>query len=242
MFLKEEILSLVLDGDNDIGNDGKDDAAAFDLDNDPVGWSLLDAPAGMSIDAGGRVQWTPTSTPDQPGPHIVEVAVTDPQGGRGVQRYAILARVNQPPQITSLPVESVSAGAVYRYDVQVDEPDGDEVTFSLNTAPAGLTIDEFGRLMWSTPGIRKLSSLSYLGREFISENGLGGFHGFEISKPAALPTSSDSKRWEPKNSIKGGSGGTVPQWIPVQMHAARPLLGVCLGHELLCHTTNDVTR
>src|SRR5690606_20913975 len=96
----------------------------------------------------GLVTWTPTA--DQAGAYIIVVAARDAEGNQAQQRYAMLVRVNQAPEIVSNPPLSVSAGATYRYDVQVDDPENDEVTFALLQAPAGMTIDSFGRIVWAT--------------------------------------------------------------------------------------------
>ena len=46
------------------------------------------------------------------------------------------------PVITSAPVTTATAGVLYTYDVEATDPDaGDVLTYSLTTAPAGMTID-----------------------------------------------------------------------------------------------------
>ncbi|MEZ6061266.1 MAG: putative Ig domain-containing protein [Planctomycetaceae bacterium] len=104
---------------------------AEDPEGEVVTFSLLTSPTGMTIDANGLILWTPAST--QAGPHIVEVAVDDGQGGRAIQRFAILARINQAPAITSTAPATVSSHATFRYDVVAEDPEGDAVTFSLTT-------------------------------------------------------------------------------------------------------------
>ncbi len=79
------------------------------------------------------------------------MAATDPGGAAGTQTFTVVvAAVNNPPTITSTPVQGITAGLVYRYDVRATDPDGDALTFRLDTAPAGMTLDALGRVSWAT--------------------------------------------------------------------------------------------
>ncbi len=125
------------------------EAEAVDPEGTLVTYSLLSAPAGMTIDPNsGLIAWMPAAA--QAGPHVVIVAADDAAGNRGQQRYALLARVNQAPEIVSEAPTTISAGAVYLYDVQVDDPENDPITFTLLEAPEGMTIDALGRIAWTT--------------------------------------------------------------------------------------------
>jgi RHS repeat-associated protein len=125
---------------------------ATDPDGDKVAFALISAPAGMSIDtATGLVQWTPTAA--EAGTNLVAITASDPAGAQGLQRFAVTVKVNQPPQITSTPPATVTAGLAYRYDVQAHDPDGDHLTYALTNGPAGMALEpSSGRLTWS-PGI-----------------------------------------------------------------------------------------
>ena len=47
-----------------------------------------------------------------------------------------------PPSITSTPITTAIVDQPYTYDVEATDPDsGDLLTFSVDTAPAGMTID-----------------------------------------------------------------------------------------------------
>lgn len=121
---------------------------ANDPDGDPLTFLLLAFPTGMTINpASGLVQWAPTSA--QLGTHTVTVAAVDPDGAGGTQTFTVrVTPLNQGPTITSVPVQQVPAGTAYRYDVRASDPDGDALTYAL-TGPAGMTIDQFGRVAWS---------------------------------------------------------------------------------------------
>jgi RHS repeat-associated protein len=121
---------------------------ATNPENVTLQYSLPIAPAGMTIDpAGGLIQWTPT--PGQLGPTEVFVAVADGLGGVATQDFTIAVKPpNSPPVIKSSPITTVTAGAAYAYDVTAVNPDGDRLTYTLTTAPTGMTIDALGRITW----------------------------------------------------------------------------------------------
>ena len=58
---------------------------------------------------------------------------------------------NLPPTITSSPVVDAQEGQVFNYDVEADDPEGTALTFYLDQAPDGMTIDAAGGLITWTP-------------------------------------------------------------------------------------------
>jgi hypothetical protein len=132
------------------------DVEATDPDpGDVLTYALDAAPGGMGIDpASGLIEWTPAN--DQGGASPVSVRVHDAAGAFATQSYTVevpvVAPINRPPAITSLPVTVATAGRIYLYDVEATDPDpGDVLTFSLATAPAGMTIDPVTGLLQWTP-------------------------------------------------------------------------------------------
>jgi RHS repeat-associated protein len=123
--------------------------AASDPDGDPLAYHLLAGPDGMTIDGEtGVVVWpNPVA-----GTTTVSVAVTDGRGGRGVQTFTLTGRANQAPALAAVPNQSVAAGAPFRYGLTATDPDGDAITYRLVQAPAGMTVDDFGRVVWQSSG------------------------------------------------------------------------------------------
>ena len=47
----------------------------------------------------------------------------------------VLPEPNNPPVITSTPLETATVGETYTYTVEATDPDGDALTYSLVTSP-----------------------------------------------------------------------------------------------------------
>ncbi|MEO0804185.1 MAG: putative Ig domain-containing protein, partial [Cyanobacteria bacterium J06642_2] len=121
---------------------------ATDPENEAIAYELLDAPAGMTIDAAtGLVQWTPDAALS--GTVFATVVATDARGAAASQRFGISVAPNDAPAILSSPIATAVPDQTYRYDLIARDPNGDRLTYELVDGPAGLTIDELGRLRWS---------------------------------------------------------------------------------------------
>ena len=58
---------------------------------------------------------------------------------------------NRPPVITSTPVTEAQEAALYQYDVEASDPEGQALTYLLDQAPAGMSIDAATGLISWTP-------------------------------------------------------------------------------------------
>ncbi|MCR9202079.1 MAG: putative Ig domain-containing protein [Planctomycetaceae bacterium] len=123
-----------------------------DGDNDPVFWTLLDAPSGMTVDPlTGVVTWTPDSD-DATGFYDISLQAADPYGGTDVLNWAIrvreqnLAPLLTVPSIVNVPMNT--PGFVWKataYDI-----DENDLTFARTDAGGdGLTIAPDGTLTWN---------------------------------------------------------------------------------------------
>ena len=129
-------------------------ATAVDPDGDPLTFAVATGPDALQVDAkSGLVSWTPTY--QQLGPQNVSLTVADGQGGTATQSYTILVQQqpgNHPPVIISPPVTTAVAGQAYTYPVKAVDPDDDPLTYSLTTAPQGMSIDSnTGLINWNVP-------------------------------------------------------------------------------------------
>jgi VCBS repeat-containing protein len=123
---------------------------------DTLTYSLLTAPAGMTINASsGLISWTPTNA--QVGTQSVTVRVQDTDLAQATQSFTItVANTNDPPSIISTPVTSATEDSLYSYDVNASDPDvGDTLTYSLTTAPSGMTINaSTGLISWTPTNVQ----------------------------------------------------------------------------------------
>ncbi|AFZ10490.1 Rhs family protein (plasmid) [Oscillatoria nigro-viridis PCC 7112] len=152
--------------------------AVTDPDGNPISFTLVSKPAGMTVDSEGLVAWTPTAA--QTGPQTVSVSVSDGQGGTDTQSWTVNvsnSTANRLPSITSVPDTVTNLEKVYRYQLTGTDPDGDYLLWSLDSAPNGMVIDtKTGGLSWQptseqigehTVAVRVTDSLgSYTGQEF----------------------------------------------------------------------------
>lgn len=125
-------------------------------------YSLVSAPAGMTIDAGtGVINWTPTLA--QAGNRSVRVRVFDGLGRSTDQVFTIVV-ANGKPTITSTPVTTATIGDLYTYDVNATAavPSGDPLQYSLTVLPAPargvMTIDSNTGVITWTPAIPNLTA------------------------------------------------------------------------------------
>jgi hypothetical protein len=76
---------------------------------------------------------------------------------------------NAPPRFTSTPPREFSSRN-YEYQVRAEDPDGDDVAFSLSNAPEGMTISEEGKIRWAIPE----GTTGTFDLNVIAEDGHGG--------------------------------------------------------------------
>lgn len=128
-------------------------ATADDPNGDALTFALVSGPAGMTVSSNGLVQFTPKKV--DVGNRNVTISVTD---GNFVvkQDFTIaVAGVNDPPEIISIAPATAVQGALYRYQVVANDPDGDAMRYHLISAPSGMTIDTInGLIQWPEDGSR----------------------------------------------------------------------------------------
>jgi hypothetical protein len=127
------------------------DVEAIDNDGGMLTYILTTFPTGMTINAtNGLITWTPTNS--QVGANSVVVLVSDGDGGSDSQSFTLtVTNVNDSPTITSAPGPTAIEDVQYSYDVESSDLEGDTLTFSLSTYPAGMAIDNSSGLISWTP-------------------------------------------------------------------------------------------
>ena len=133
-------------------------AVASDFDGDAIRWNLDFAPAGMRIDQEtGMISWVPAET--QIGEYLVVLSAYDAVGARATQRFQVEVTCNNlPPAIVSIPETAALSQRDYLYAPRAIDAEGDTLTWSLETAPDGMTIDVVrGFIRWQ-PAIGQIGS------------------------------------------------------------------------------------
>jgi large repetitive protein len=125
---------------------------ATDPEGTLLSYSLGQAPEGLTIDSEtGQVRWTPAA--GQAGQFVVTLIVTDEGGASAVESFELdVLAENSPPVISSTAPGEVMSGVVFTYQVLASDADLDPLTHTLTAAPAGATIDAFGKITWPTTG------------------------------------------------------------------------------------------
>jgi len=131
-----------------VGEDYVYTVVANDPDGEDLTYSLLGTPPeGMTINENsGVISWTPTAI----GSYDVVVEVSDGKSS-DIQSFSITVSEppNQAPVITSTPVTSVILGENYTYTVVANDPENNDLTYTLTTSPTGMVISTAGVITWT---------------------------------------------------------------------------------------------
>lgn len=113
----------------------------------PITWSLVQGPAGMTIDAEtGVVTWT--AAPSF-APYAVTVRATNEVGSHQITWHV---QVLSPPLMNPLGDASVNEGQTYTRPAPTLVKGTSPITYTLTTAPAGMTISPAtGAITWPSP-------------------------------------------------------------------------------------------
>ncbi|SIN91632.1 Putative Ig domain-containing protein [Singulisphaera sp. GP187] len=199
-------------------------ARATDPDGDPVTYTLLAGPGGMSVDRNtGLVTWEPSDGSlyggsNDIGNHNVSIEVLDGHGGTAVQNYVLTVvsnAVNVPPHFVTTPVVDAFVNVPYNYPSHAVDINGDILTYSLVTGPSGMTmLPASGALVWTPNG----SQLGLQSVEIKVDDGRGGsdtqtFHVMVRPEPGNHPpvivSTPDKSLLLPPPTFQGHIGGSV---------------------------------
>ena len=123
-----------------------------------VGYGLLSAPVGMSIDSSGIITWTPAQE-QSPGTNLVTTVVTNNNpydlvhpSLRATNSFVVVVReVNMAPVLPVIAEQVVNEGKLLVVTNTATEPNIHSVTvgYGLIEAPAGMSIDGNGIITWT---------------------------------------------------------------------------------------------
>ncbi|MCW5554678.1 MAG: putative Ig domain-containing protein [Verrucomicrobiae bacterium] len=136
-------------------------ATDSDLPANPLTFTLVSPPAGMTINPNtGAIAWTPTEA-QGPSTNVITVVVTDTNAAALINQQlsatntftVTVNEVNVAPVLTAIADQALSFG--FLLSVQAEASDADlpanTLTFSLTTAPTGMTINPSSGLLTWTP-------------------------------------------------------------------------------------------
>ncbi len=128
----------------------------------PTGGQL--PPPGLTIDSAGLLRWTPGAA--QVGSYPIRVVVSDGHAGTAQLDFTITvasrpAAIDGAPQFTSSPSLSATADRVYTYQADALDPEGDPLTWTLRTAPAGMSVNAANGLVTWIPALAQVSSTPF---------------------------------------------------------------------------------
>ena len=153
---------------------GYDVGAIDPTPSDEMAFSLLESPAAMTINARtGVINWIPAL--NDIGMHPIKLRVEDPSGGLDQQSYileVVPTTGNQAPVITSVADEFAQVNIEYTYSMGVTDADSSGLSFTLTTAPSGMSVNSLTGLIQWTPTVNQVGINPV---EVRASDGVGGF-------------------------------------------------------------------
>jgi hypothetical protein len=127
---------------------------ANDSNGHSLSYTKISGPGWLAM-SGNDLSGTPDY--DASGSYSIEVEVTDGYGGTDNQSFTLTVdNSNRAPSITSNAPTTVSEGGNYSYDISGSDPDGDNLTYSLDSGPSWLSLS--GKTLSGNPGYNSAGS------------------------------------------------------------------------------------
>ncbi|NET91250.1 MAG: hypothetical protein F6K45_24705, partial [Kamptonema sp. SIO1D9] len=135
-------------------------ARAIDADKDTITYELIDAPDNLTLNPNtGLVSWTP----EELGDVEFTLKARDGKGGEALQNLSlsvIEAQPNTTPvividsqpttgEISINPRSQTRIGNPYLYQLPTTDNDGDPLTYTLTTAPTGMSLSSDSLITWT---------------------------------------------------------------------------------------------
>ncbi|MEM7128456.1 MAG: LamG-like jellyroll fold domain-containing protein [Chloroflexota bacterium] len=123
----------------------------IDLPEQMLTYSLVDGPVGATVDAIGRIIWTPSEV-EGGSSYTFTVVVSDTGNLTDSQQVVInVLEVNSPPILPAIPAQSVIETQTLTFLATATDSDvpTQTLTYGLQGAPAGAAIDGNGQFTWT---------------------------------------------------------------------------------------------
>ncbi|MEW6427388.1 MAG: putative Ig domain-containing protein [Thermodesulfobacteriota bacterium] len=131
---------------------------ATDPDGDAISYSVVNPPAGMSVDGtSGAVTWTPGY--DQAGVYDIDFTAGDGTWTGSTTVRVTVTNVNRAPQFAALAATaSIAEGQPLILDASAIDPDDDTVTLTASGLPPGATFAAATGMFTWTPGFATVTT------------------------------------------------------------------------------------
>ncbi len=197
-------------------------AGSFDPDGTPLSyaWSLATRPGGSLATVSNPNAANASFVPDLPGSYSVQLVVSDGSLTGSALASITATTSNRAPSFASVPVTVATIGAPYVYAASATDPDaGDTLSFSLITAPTGMSIDAASGVIRWTPTPTQAGNAAVTVR-VTDAGGLFATQSFSITAssgptPLQLAASLSTAVANPGQAVtltvlvSGGNGGAV---------------------------------
>jgi VCBS repeat-containing protein len=231
-----------------IGNSTIDEQVAFgftatatdaDLPVNTLTFSLVGAPAGASITAGGAFSWTPSEA-QGPGSYTFTVKVTDngsPNLSDEEQITITVNEVNRPPVLAAISSQTGYWGNAFGFTATATDPDipANTLTFSLIGAPTSASINPSSGLFAWTPSSSQIGSHTFKVR--VTDNGSPNLYDEKSvtinvgKRPTALVYTGDAnEQYSDQQALSAtltDNGGGAMQGLPL----SGKLVGFVIGSQ-----------
>jgi len=119
-------------------------ASASDAENNPLAYSLIGAPSGATINPfSGAYNWTPLETGD----YTMQIHVSD-DIANDHEKFTVT--VITPPLLNGIPPLNTTVGESVEFTAIASHPQPEPLTYGLNNAPTGVSIDPIsGAVQWT---------------------------------------------------------------------------------------------
>jgi hypothetical protein len=137
---------------------------ATDPDGDPITYGATPLPQGASLTTGGLFLWTPIRTAAGCNASTqTNVQFTASDGALSANETVPISvadvNTNAAPLLSDPADRTLYVGQLVQFQLQATDADGDSITFSSSTLPAGATLSSGGAFSW-TPGSAQVASVT----------------------------------------------------------------------------------
>lgn len=176
---------------------------AADADGDALSFTIVNKPVWASFSTTtGRLAGTPAAT--QIGTYAnITIAVSDGRANTALPAFTIQvqAPANRAPMISGTPGTSVASGSAYAFQPTASDPDGNNLTFSIQNKPAWATFTTSTGRLSGTPASAHVGAHSGIVITVSDGSASASLPAFTITVTNAAPTISGT----PVTSVNVGT-------------------------------------